>query len=142
MKETTLRKWMGGWELFIGLGAIAGASMMFADPTGRMFGMEPMLPAFRVLPLHEVLFRDLLFPGIALLLCNGLTNIVAFVLLRRRSRFAGRAGMICGIILMLWIGIQFCIFPLNVISTAYFLFGCTEALTGSLLARREAGPTA
>lgn len=79
MKETTLRKWMGGWELFIGLGAIAGAAMMFADTTGRMFGMEPMLPAFRILPLHEVLFHNLLFPGIALLLCNGLTNIVAFI---------------------------------------------------------------
>ena len=32
--------------------------------------------------------------------------------------------------LMLWICIQFYIFPLNFVSTIYFLFGFTQAATG------------
>lgn len=131
------RRLLGFWELFIGLGAVAGAAMMFADPTGRAFGMDTMLPLFSPLPFAEVLFRDFLFPGIALLLCNGLTNLISFVLLVRRSRFASLAGITCGILLMLWIGIQFYIFPFSFMSSAYFIFGAGETITACLLYRRE-----
>jgi hypothetical protein len=39
-------------------------------------------------------------------------------------------GGIFGITLMLWIGIQFYMFPLNFMSTAYFIFGLCQAVTG------------
>ena len=31
------------WTLFIGVGVVWGTTMMFIDPTGVMWGMEPML---------------------------------------------------------------------------------------------------
>ena len=65
------------WTLFIGFGAVAGASGMLLDPTGKAMGMDAMLPYFQVLPLAEYLYQDFLFPGIALLIVNGLTNLTA-----------------------------------------------------------------
>lgn len=137
MKIKAVRRILIFWELFIGIGAVFGALMMFVDPSGRMFGMELMLPLFQVLPLSNLLFHNFIFPGIALLVVNGLTNIVAFWLLKRRSLYASRAGIVCGVILMLWISLQFYLFPLNFVSTFYFLFGALEALAGYCLYRKE-----
>ena len=69
------------WTLFIGIGAVAGASGMLLDPSGKAMGMDAMLPFFQVLPLAEYLYQDYIFPGIALLIVNGLTNLTAAVLL-------------------------------------------------------------
>lgn len=137
MKTRTLYGITMFWELFIGTGAVAGAMMMFMDPTGRMLGMDHMLPLFQPLPFSDRLFGNFLFPGAALLLCNGVTNTVALLLLLRRNRFASRAAMACGVILMLWTGVQFYIFPFNFMSTAYFIFGASETLAALLLYRRE-----
>lgn len=49
--------------------------MMLLDPSGRAMGMDAMLPYFQVLPFADVLFQDLTFSGIALLIVNGLTNL-------------------------------------------------------------------
>lgn len=83
------------WTLFVGIGAVAGAAGMLADPSGAAFGMDGMLPHFRVLPFADVLFRDLTFSGIALLIVNGLTNLTAAALIlagrRAGAGFAHRA---------------------------------------------------
>lgn len=117
------------WTLFIGMGAAAGAAAMFLDPTGKSVGMDGMLPYFRVLPFSEVLFQNLLFSGIALLIVNGLTNLTAAGLLLAGKHAGIPAGGACGVTLMLWICIQFAIFPLNFMSTAYFVFGFAQAAT-------------
>lgn len=78
------RKALLFWVLFIGLGAVAGAAGMLADPTGRAMGMDAMLPFFQVFPFADVLFRSFTFSGIALLLVNGLPNLLAAGLLLRR----------------------------------------------------------
>lgn len=44
-------------------------------------GMDAMLPCFQKLPFADVLFSDLLFSGIALLIVNGITNLTAAGLL-------------------------------------------------------------
>ncbi|NDV45574.1 hypothetical protein D0T49_00710 [Paludibacter sp. 221] len=137
MKEKTLRGWLIFWTLFISVGALGGAFMMFYDTSGEALGMAPMLPYFQVLPFADVLFRNFLIPGIALFFVNGVTNLIAFYLLMKKNKYGSIAGMCCGIILMLWICIQFYIFPLNFISTIYFLFGILEVLTGFLLYNRE-----
>ena len=137
MSEKTLRNWMIFWELFIGIGAVMGAFMMILSPNGNIFGMAPMLPYFQVLPFADVLFQSFLFPGIALFCVNGLTNLTALYLLMRKNKYASIAGICCGIILMLWICIQFYIFPLNFMSTIYFFFGMFEALTGYFLYRKQ-----
>ena len=109
-----------------------GVAYMFQgiNPSGKALHMDAMLPFFQKLPFADVLFRDFLFSGFALLIVNGLTNLTAAVLLLRKKPLGVLLGGIFGITLMLWIGIQFYMFPLNFMSTAYFIFGLCQAVTG------------
>lgn len=118
------------WTLFIGLGAVAGALGMLLDPSGKTMGMDAMLPYFRALPFAEVLFQNLTFSGWALLIVNGITNLTAAGLLLVRKKAGIILGGVFGITLMLWICIQFYMFPPNFMSTIYFLFGFCQAITG------------
>ena len=118
------------WTLFIGIGAVIGASAMLIDPSGRLLRMDALLPYFRKLPLADLLYRDYVFPGIALLLINGLPNLIAAGLLLAKRRTGIILGGVLGVTLMLWICIQFYLFPPNVLDTAYFLFGLMQAVTG------------
>ena len=124
------------WGLFIGIGAYFGAFMMIAEPSGVTFGMLEMLPFFQKLPFAEIFFQDFLFPGIALLIVNGITNTISVILICRRSKYAAVSGIICGIMLMLWISIQFYIFPLNFMSTLFFIFGILQAVSGWMYLKR------
>ena len=130
MNYQTARKLLLFWTLFIGLGAVAGGTVMIADPTGKAMGMDAMLPYFQVLPFADILFQDFLFSGFALLIVNGLTNLTAAVLLLAKMKMGIVLGGIFGITLMLWICIQFYMFPLNFMSTIYFVFGLLQAITG------------
>lgn len=118
------------WTLFIGIGAVLGSFAMFIDPSGKTFAMDAMLPYFKKLPFSDVLFKNFIFPGVALLIVNGLTNIFSAVMLILNKKAGVISGMIFGITLMLWICIQFYIFPFNFMSTAYFIFGFLQAVTG------------
>ncbi|MGN1062395.1 MAG: hypothetical protein ACI4RO_04630, partial [Candidatus Scatosoma sp.] len=120
------------WTLFIGTGALWGSLCMLIDPSGKILRMDGMLPYFQVLPFAETLFRDYVFSGIALLIVNGLTNLTAAFLLFRRKKAGEILGGAFGVTLMLWIVIQFIIFPFNFLSTAYFVFGALQSLTGAL----------
>ena len=118
------------WTLFIGIGAVGGAAMMLLDPSGRAMGMDAMLPYFQVLPFAEAVFQDFTFSGWALLIVNGLTNLTAAGLLLARKRAGVVLGGVFGVTLMLWICIQFYMFPLNFMSTSFFVFGLAQAATG------------
>ena len=134
-------QWLLFWTLFIGIGAVAGASGMLLDPSGKAMGMDAMLPYFQVLPLAEYLYQDYVFPGIALLIVNGLTNLTAAALLLRKRKMGVVLGGVFGVTLMLWICIQFVIFPLNFMSTIYFVFGFCQAAAGYMawvFSRQEA----
>ena len=124
------RKALIFWTLFIGIGAVAGAVGMLSDPSGKTFGMALMLPYFQKLPFADILFRDLKFSGIALLIVNGLTNLTAAALLLARRKSGIILGGVFGITLMMWICIQFYMFPFNFMSTSYFIFGFIQAVTG------------
>ena len=130
LRYDTARKWLIFWTLFIGIGAVAGGLSMIIDPSGKALHMDGMLPFFRVLPFADVLFKDFLFSGFALLIVNGLTNLTAAVLLLRKKRPGVFLGGIFGVTLMLWICIQFYMFPLNFMSTVYFVFGLCQAIAG------------
>ena len=118
------------WTLFIGIGAVGGAAMMLIDPSGRAMGMDAMLPYFQALPFAEVVFQNLTFSGWALLIVNGLTNLTAAGLLLARKRAGVVLGGVFGVTLMLWICIQFYMFPLNFMSTSFFVFGLVQTATG------------
>ena len=112
----TARRILIFWTLFIGIGAVGGALMMLLDPSGKAMGMDAMLPYFQVLPFAEVVFQDFTFSGWALLLARKPAGTVL--------------GGIFGVTLMLWICIQFYMFPLNFMSTIYFIFGICQAAAG------------
>ena len=129
-RARTAGRWLLFWTLFIGIGAVAGASGMLLDPSGKAMGMDAMLPYFQVMPLAAYLYQDFFFPGIALLIVNGLANLTAAALLLRKKKSGVVLGGVFGVTLMLWICIQFVIFPLNFMSTIYFVFGFCQAVTG------------
>ena len=118
------------WTLFIGIGAVAGAVCMLIDPSGRLMGMDAMMPYFKKLPFSDILFSDLTFAGISLLIVNGLTNLAAAGFLIANKKPGAALGGIFGITLMLWICIQFYFLPANFMSTSYFFFGLAQAATG------------
>ena len=126
----TARRVLIFWTLFIGVGAVAGAICMILDPSGRRMGMDAMLPYFQVLPFAETLFQDLAFSGWALLIVNGLTNLTAAGLLLAGRKTGVVLGGVFGVTLVLWICIQFYMFPPNFMSAIYFVFGLCQAVAG------------
>lgn len=126
----TAGKWLIFWTLFVGIGAVWGASCMLIDPTGKLLQMDAMLPYFKKLPFADVLFQNYVFSGWALLIVNGLTNLTAAGLLFAKKKSGVVLGGVFGVTLILWICIQFYMFPANVLSTAYFFFGVAQAVTG------------
>ena len=118
------------WCAFIGVGAYVGGICMLIKPDGSILQMESMLPYFTVLPFSDVLFKDYIFSGISLIIVNGITNTIAFILVLQNKKIGYVLGTIFGFTLMLWIIIQFIIFPSNLLDTLYFTFGCLQLLTG------------
>ena len=124
----TARRILLFWTLFIGVGAVAGAAGMLLDPSGRALGMDAMLPYFQVLPFADVLFRDLTFSGWALLIVNGLTNLTAAGLLLAEKRAGVTLGGLFGVTLMLWICIQFYMFPQKIVCRKWILPAAAAAI--------------
>ena len=130
MRYKITRKFLMFWCLFVGIGALWGSINMFIDPTGKLLQMDKMLPYFQVLPFSNILFQNYIFSGIALLIVNGISNLVATYLLIRNKKSGIILGTVFGLTLMLWITIQFIIFPTNILSTTYFVIGIIQLITG------------
>ena len=116
--------------LFIGIGAVAGAVMMWIDPTGQMWGGEPLLEMLRAkMPWPDVFFKNFIPSGFVLLGLNGITQFVAAYLLFKKHRLAQHAVLACGIILMLWIVLEWWVWGFNVVCNIYFVLGLVETIT-------------
>ncbi|MDY2889337.1 MAG: hypothetical protein SOU19_07210 [Candidatus Caccosoma sp.] len=116
--------------LFISIGAFAGGIVMLIDPSGKMLKMNLMLPYFQVLPFAEYLFQDFVFSGISLIIVNGISNLIASILIIKNKKIGYILGFIFGITLMLWICIQFYIFPPNFMDILYFILGLIQFIVG------------
>lgn len=130
MRYKTTRKFLIFWCLFVGIGALWGSINMFIDPTGKLLQMDTMLPYFQVLPFSDILFKNYIFSGIALLIVNSISNLVAAYLLIKNKKSGIILGTAFGLTLMLWIIIQFIIFPTNILSITYFVVGIIQLITG------------
>ena len=77
-------------------------------------------------PLHDVFFTSHFWPGLALLLVNGVPNIVALIV-RRRNEMAGWVNWctIAGALLVIWTVTELLIIP-NGISVFYFVLGALQ----------------
>ena len=118
------------WTAFIGIGAYVGGISMLIAPDGSILHMQNMLPYFQVLPFADVLFQNYIFSGISLIIVNGISNTIAFILILQNKKLGYILGTVFGFTLMLWIIIQFIIFPSNLLDNLYFTFGCLQLLCG------------
>ena len=124
--------------LFIGIGAVMGAAMMWIDPSGQMWGMEPLLEMLRSkMPWPDVFFKNFIPSGFVLLFLNGFTQFAAAILLYKKHPLAYWAVLACGIILMLWIGLEWWVWGFNFMSNIYFVFGLIEAVAAVISLRKE-----
>jgi len=115
--------------LFIGIGAVGGAVMMWADPSGVSWGGDPMLDLLRAkMPWPDVFFKNFIPSGFALLIVNGITQIIAAILLFKNHPRAYQAILACGIILMLWIVLEWWVWGFNALSNIYFVLGLVEVI--------------
>ena len=117
--------------LFVSIGAVIGAVMMWTDPSGQSFGMEAMLDLLRAkMPWPEVFFKDYIPSGFVLIAVNGITQLAAAILLLKKHRLAPYAVMACGMILILWIVLEWWIWGVNAMSNAFFIIGLMEVAAG------------
>ena len=130
MRYKITKRFLIFWCLFIGIGAVYGSTCMLIDPTGKLLKMDAMLQYFQVLPFSNLLFQNYIFSGIALLVVNGISNLIATYLLIRNKKSGIILGAIFGFTLMLWTIIQLVIFPLNALSTSFFIIGIIQLITG------------
>ena len=124
--------------LFIAVGAVGGAVMMWMDPSGAGWGGEPMLDILRAkMPWPDIFFKDFIPSGFALLAVNGLTQLLAVLMLFKKRRLAYWACLACGIILMLWIVLEWWIWGFVALSNIYFALGLVEAVAALIMIRRS-----
>ena len=123
--------------LFIGIGAVVGAVMMWIDPSGQMWGMEPLLEMLRAkMPWPDVFFKDFIPSGFVMLALNGITQFAAAILLFKNHPLAYWAVLACGIILMLWIVLEWWVWGFNVMSNIFFVLGLGEAIAAVVSLRK------
>lgn len=121
-----------GWALFVNwfngiLAPLCGGMMMFADVIfqGNPDAFMP-ISLFDNFPFHDIFFASLFWPGLALLLVNGVPNIIALVLRFSGNRRASYTwGMIAGVLLIVWTGVEMVYIP-NALSVAYMIIGVLQ----------------
>ena len=125
--------------LFIAIGAIAGAAMMWMDPSGISWGGEPMLDLLRAkMPWPDIFFKDFIPSGYVLLAVNGLPQPRAAVMLFKDHRLAYPACFACGIILMLWIALEWYIWGFVALSNIFFVLGIVEVVCAAICLKKTA----
>lgn len=111
---------------FVGLGAYWGGAMMFISPSGAVWGMEAILPHMQCLPYSEQLFSNFIFSGVMLILINGVCNTVATVGLIKRKLYGVICAAASGVMLLLWLAVQWVIFAVNPLTTLYTAIGIVQ----------------
>ena len=121
------------WAYFIAIGAVIGFGMMIYDPSGVTFQMDPLLPMLReAFPFLSFMFGNFISSAFALLIVNGITNMVSIYLIHKNSEYDALSGLICGGILMLWIIVEFHIWGFSGLSVAYGIFALCQTVNAIL----------
>ena len=126
----TYRIILGSLQLFIAIGAIPAALGFLADPSGKGMGTSTAMLA------HSP-FTTFLIPGLFLLVVNGLGNVLGSVLSFMNNRMAGKAGLLLGVVLCLWMLFQvYWIGLTSFLQPCFFVVGVTELFLGWKLMKR------
>lgn len=133
-----MRKFLIIFTLFIAIGAMGGAIMMWVDPSGNGWGGAELLDMLRAkMPWPDIFFKDFVPSGFVLLTVNGLTQFLAALMLIKKLPQAYGVTLACGVVLMLWIVLEWWIFGFNPVSNVYFVFGLVEALAAFRALRKS-----
>ena len=133
-----MRKFLIIFTLFIAIGAVSGAIMMWVDPSGNGWGGAELLDMLRAkMPWPDIFFKDFVPSGFVLLAVNGLTQFLAALMLIKKLPQAYGVTLACGVVLMLWIVLEWWIFGFNPVSNVYFVFGLVEALAAFRALRKS-----
>lgn len=126
-----LSKILGYLQLFIGMGAVAGALPMILTPLGSEEALSIEL-------LRNTPFTSYLIPGIVLFSINGVGSLVASYFSLKRLKPAGIMGMVFGIALIIWIIVQLYLMGFaSWLQPLYFALGTLELLFGVIIYRRN-----
>ena len=90
---------LGIVQVFIALGAIPAGMLFLVDPTGSFMGMNAEM-------LRNAPFHDFSVPGLFLLIVLGVGNAVAALFSFLLLNLSGKAGIVLGLILVVWIAVQ------------------------------------
>ena len=124
--------------LFIAVGAVGGAVMMWMDHTGVSWGGERMLDLLRAkMPWPEVFFWDFIPSGFALLAVNGMPQLLSALMLFKKHLWAYQVTLACGIILMLWIVLEWYVWGFVTLSNIYFVLGLIETVAAFYCIRKK-----
>ena len=117
---------------------LCGAWMMLSALVSLPLSWNDWMPLsiYDPFPLHDVFFTSHFWPGLALLLVNGVPNIVALVQRRKSVSAWHRACLAAGVLLLIWTIAEMLIIP-NGISLFYFILGVLQTVAAVVLIRRE-----
>jgi hypothetical protein len=100
---------------------------MIIFPSGEIFQASPEM-------LRGSPFHDFLLPGVILMVVNGVGQLVAGILSFRKHWFAGYAGAVFGLGLIIWIFVQVnMIGGRHIIQYSYFGLGVLETALSFLI---------
>lgn len=115
---------LGCLELFTAIGAIPAGLGFLTDTTGARMGTSTAM-------LGHSPFSSFLIPGLFLLIVNGFGQGFAAFLSFKKKEIAGIAGLVAGLVLVLWIIIQVYMIGLShFLQPVFFITGILEGTLG------------
>ena len=137
-----MRKFCNGYSLFMnwfnGICApVCGVWMMLSALFALPLSWNDWMPLsiYDPFPFHDVFFTSHFWPGLALLLVNGVPNIVALVSRCRAGREAWISWcVVAGTLLVVWTVVELVIIP-NGLSMFYFVLGALQLMAARSLKR-------
>lgn len=98
---------------------------MMVFPVDTPLGMGALLPAMNRFPFQELFFQDLFWSGLALLLCNGVCNLIAVVFFIQKKHAAFTMGLFAGILMVIWCIAELIYLP-NFLAVFYLFLGIAQ----------------
>ena len=131
--KTTLRILAIFLLLFLGFGGIYGAWMLISDPSGGKFEWSLDL-------LNGTPFNSFLFPGIVLLIANGLFPIFVAVITVLKKSYAQILILFQGVLVIIWLSVQLLLNPdffLPVTHYPSYIIGFLLVIIGLVLRKQN-----
>jgi hypothetical protein len=124
--QRAARVWLLIVSALNGAAGLVCGLLLIARPDGSLLGASALLPVIRRFPLADVLFQDMFWIGVAMLLALGLPNLIALVALLRRMSHQYLLSLAAAVLLMLWCGFEMP-YMFNYAALGYFFVGAISA---------------